>query len=163
MIFVKECVMLREEAGESMSIVTFCGHSETGIGEEIRQRLYRTVEQEIQNGADLFYLGGYGYFDRMAAGVVRELKKKYPHIKSVLVLAYLNREVDMEYYDETIYPPLENTPPRYAISKRNEWLAANADTVIAYVIYSWGGAAKTLRYAQRKHKRIVNLAEGAAE
>ena len=99
----------------------------------------------------------------MAAGVVRELKKKYPHIKSVLVLAYLNREVDMEYYDETIYPPLENVPPRYAISKRNEWLVAQADTVIAYVAYSWGGAAKTLRYAQRKHKRIVNLAEGAAE
>ena len=163
MIFAKECVMLSEEAGDSMSIVTFCGHNEAGIGEEIRQRLYRTVEQEIQNGADLFYLGGYGCFDRMAAGVVRELKKKYPHINSVLVLAYLNREVDMEYYDETIYPPLENTPPRYAISKRNEWLAANADTVIAYVIYSWGGAAKTLRYAQRKHKRIVNLAEGAAE
>ena len=163
MIFAKECVMLSEEAGDSMSIVTFCGHNEAGIGEEIRQRLYRTVEQEIQNGADLFYLGGYGYFDRMAAGVVRELKKKYPHIKSVLVLAYLNREVDMEYYDETTYPPLENTPPRYAISRRNEWVVAQADTVIAYVIYSWGGAAKTLRYAQRKHKRIVNLAEGAAE
>ena len=142
----------------SMSVVTFCGHSETGIGEEIRQMFYRTVEQKIQNGADLFYLGGYGYFDRMAAGAVWELKKKYPHIKSVLVLAYLNLEVDMEYYDETIYPPLENTPPRYAISKRNEWLAANADTVIAYVIYSRGGAAKTLRYAQRMHKRIINLA-----
>ena len=158
MIFTKECVMLREEAGDGMSIVTFCGHNEAGIGEENRQMLYRTVEQEIQNGADLFYLGGYGYFDRMAAGVVRELKKKYPHIKSILVLAYLNREVDMEYYDETTYPPLENTPPRYAISKRNEWLVAQADTVIAYVIYSWGGAAKTLRYAQRKHKRIINLA-----
>ena len=141
-----------------MSVVTFCGHNEAAIGEEIRQRLYCAVEREIQNGADLFYLGGYGHFDRMAAGVVRELKKKYPHIKSVLVLAYLNREVDMEYYDETTYPPLENTPPRYAISKRNEWLVAQADTVIAYVAYSWGGAAKTLRYAQRKHKRIINLA-----
>ena len=155
--------MLREEAGDSMSVVTFCGHNEAGIGEEIRQRLYRTVEQEIQNGADLFYLGGYGCFDRMAAGIVRELKKKYPHIKSVLVLAYLNREVDMKYYDETTYPPLENTPPRYAISKRNEWLAANADTVIAYVTYSWGGAAKTLRYAERKQKWIINLAEEPAE
>ena len=160
MIFAKECVMLSEEAGDSMSIVTFCGHNEAGIGEEIRQRLYRTVEQEIQNGADLFYLGGYGCFDRMAAGVVRELKKKYPHIKSVLVLAYLNREVDMEYYDETIYPPLENVPPRYAISKRNEWLVAQADTVIAYVTHGWGGAAKTLRYAERKHKCIIELGEG---
>ena len=163
MIFVKECAMLSEEAGDGMSIVTFCGHNEAGIGEEIRQMLYRTVEQEIQNGADLFYLDGYGYFDRMAAGVVWELKKKYPHIKSILVLAYLNREVDMTYCDETTYPPLENTPPRYAISKRNEWLVAQADTVIAYVSYSWGGATKTLQFAKRKHKRIINLAEEPGE
>lgn len=78
-----------------MSIVTFCGHNEMNIGEEVRQRLIRTVEQEIQNGADTFYLGGYGHFDTMAACVVWELKKKYPHIKSFLVLAYLNREVDI--------------------------------------------------------------------
>lgn len=158
MIFAKECVMLREEAGDSVSIVTFCGHNEAAIGEEIWTRPYRAVEREIQNGADTFYLGGYGHFDRMAAGVVRELKKKYPHIKFVLVLAYLNREVEMTYYDETTYPPLENTPPRYAISKRNEWLVAQADTVIEYVTHGWGGAAKTLRYAQRKHKRIINIA-----
>ena len=94
----------------------------------------------------------------LAARVVWELKKQYPHIKSILVLAYLNREADMKYYDETTYPPLENTPSRYAISKRNEWLAANADTIIAYVVYSWGGAAKTLQFAKRKRKRIINLA-----
>ena len=71
-----------------MGIVTFFGHNEIGIGEEIRARLYSVVEQEIQNGADTFYLGGYGHFDTMAAAVVWELKKKYPHIRSILVLAY---------------------------------------------------------------------------
>ena len=34
-----------------------------------------------------------------------------------------------------------------------------ADLVIAYVMYSWGGAAKTLEYAKRKKKTIINLAE----
>ena len=138
---------------------TFCGHNEIGIGEEVRERLYSVVEQEIQNGADIFYLGGYGHFDTMAAKVVWELKRKYPHIRSILVLAYLNREVDMKYYDETTYPPLENVPLRFAISKRNEWMAAQADTVIAYVTHGWGGAAQTLQYARRKHKRIINLGE----
>ena len=33
-----------------------------------------------------------------------------------------------------------------------------ADTVIAYVRYD-GGAAKTLAYAKRKQKNIINLAE----
>lgn len=138
---------------------TFCGHNEIGIGEDIKNRLYSVVEQEIQNGADIFYLGGYGHFDTMAAKAVWELKKKYPHIRSVLVLAYLNREVDIKYYDETTYPPLENVPLRFAISKRNEWMAAQADTVIAYVTHGWGGAAQTLQYAHKKHKRIINLGE----
>ena len=143
--------------------VTFCGHSDCYENDEIRQRLYKTVETEILNGADLFYLGGYGHFDSMAARVVWELKKKYPHIQSVLVLAYLNREVDMKYYDGTTYPPLENTPLRYAISKRNEWLVEQADTVIAYVDHGWGGAAQTLRFAKRKHKTIINIAEEATK
>ena len=34
----------------------------------------------------------------------------------------------------------------------------SADLVIAYVQYSWGGAAKTLEYAKRKKKTIINLA-----
>lgn len=57
------------------------------------------------------------------------------------------------------YPPLENTPLRYAISRRNEWMTAEADTVIAYVTHGWGGAAQTLQFAKRKHKRIINLGE----
>ena len=146
-----------------MSTVTFCGHNEMNIGVDIRERLYRTVEQEIQNGADTFYLGGYGQFDYIAARVTWELKTRYPHIKSILVLAYLNREVDMKYYDETTYPPLENTPLRYAISRRNEWMTAEADTVIAYVTHGWGGAAQTLQFAKRKHKSIINIAEEATK
>ena len=58
-------------------------------------------------------------------------------------------------YDETVYPPLESVPKRYAISRRNEWMVRESDIVIAYVIRGFGGAAKTLEYAQRKKKRIV--------
>ena len=143
--------------------VTFCGHGDCYENDEIRQLLYETVEAAIINGAELFYLGGYGHFDSMAARVVWELKKKYPHIQSVLVLAYLNREVDMKYYDGTTFPPLESTPLRFAISKRNEWMAEQADTVIAYVDHDWGGAAQTLQFAKRKHKTIINIAEEATK
>ncbi len=33
-----------------------------------------------------------------------------------------------------------------------------ADLVVAYVDHEWGGAYKTLSYAKKKCKRIINLA-----
>ena len=58
-------------------------------------------------------------------------------------------------YDGTVYPPLESVPRRFAISRRNEWMVQESDTVVAYVTHGWGGAAKTLDYARRKNRRII--------
>lgn len=119
----------------------------------------KTLETLILRGADDFLLGGYGGFDQYAASVVRELKQSYPHIRSTLVLSYLDRKVDATKYDCTTYPPLEKVPKRFAISKRNEWMVNEADTVVAYVTHDWGGAATTLAYARRKKKEIISYAE----
>ena len=135
--------------------VTFCGHKDTYDDGTIRTWLTETVESLIQRGADLFYLGGYGGFDRLAASVVWDLKQKYAQIQSILVLPYLDRQMDARCYDGTTYPPLESVPRRFAISKRNEWMVRSADVVVGYVIYSWGGASKTLAYAKRKKKEII--------
>ena len=136
-------------------IVTFCGHREVHEPEKVKGWLEEVVDRLIHEGADTFYLGGYGQFDAMAASVVREKKERYPQIRSVLVLPYLDRVVDACTYDDTLYPPLENVPRRYAISKRNEYIVDNADVVIAYVVYGFGGASKMLQYAEKKRKRIV--------
>lgn len=32
-----------------------------------------------------------------------------------------------------------------------------ADAVVAYVTHSWGGAAATLQYVERKNKRIIRV------
>lgn len=136
-------------------IVTFCGHREVQKTETVWKWLYETVEELIMEGADCFFLGGYGQFDSMAADVVRELQGKYPHIRSVLVLPYLDREYDASGYDESVYPPLEKVPRRYAISRRNEYMIDNADVIVAYVVYGFGGASKTLKYAESKQKRIL--------
>ncbi len=60
----------------------------------------------------IFLLGGYGRFDMISAMTVKELKKKYPHITSTLVIPYLTREYDLSLYDDSVYPPLENVPKR---------------------------------------------------
>ena len=146
-----------------MSVVTFCGHGDFYGDEDVKRWLRETVETLILRGADDFLLGGYGGFDACAASVVWALKKKYPTIRSTLVLPYLDRTVDASKYDGTLYPPLENVPRRYAISRRNEYMVNEADIVVAYVTHGWGGAATTLAYAKRKKKEIINYAGTSAD
>lgn len=136
--------------------VTFCGHRYVG-DDGVRAWLEECVEGLIAEGADRFYLGGYGEFDRMAASVVWKIKETYPHIESVLVLAYLDRKVNAGLYDRTMYPPLERVPKCFAISRRNEYMVELSDVVVAYVLMDGGGAAATCRYAARRGKRIVIL------
>ena len=139
-------------------IVTFCGHSQVTDSKSVRTWLYKIIEDLIGKGADIFYLGGYGDFDSLCASVVRELKKTYPHIKSILVLPYLDKYFDTAGYDETLYPPLESTPRRYCILKRNLWMVENTDVVISYIDHDWGGAVKTYNHAKRKGKQVINYA-----
>ena len=138
--------------------VTFCGHAEISEPEAVKRWLRETVSLLIAQGADTFFLGGYGAFDLMAASVLQELKLQYPEIKSVLALAYLNQTIDKGLYDETTFPPLEFVPKRYAIRKRNEFMVQWSDVIVAYVCWPLGGAAATLQYARRKRKRILSYA-----
>ena len=123
--------------------VTFCGHSQIWKREEVEKWLFNVTKKLIQQGATTFYLGGYGAFDSLAASVLRELKKGYPQIELILVLAYLNAERNTSGYDSTVYPPLEAVPRRFAITHRNRWMVDVADVVVAYVLHDWGGAATT--------------------
>lgn len=140
-------------------IVTFCGHKDDIYKKDTEEKLYEILEELIKKGANEFLLGGYGSFDSLAAVTVRNLKKKYPDIKSVLVIPYINRECDEFLYDCSWYPDLENVPKRFAISKRNECMVNKSDVVVAYVQYGYGGALNTLEYAKRKGKEIINLAK----
>ena len=139
--------------------VTFCGHSTLGEPAAVRRWLAETADALIAEGADTFYLGGYGMFDEAAAGVMRACKAAHPHIRLALILPYLDSKLSTDGFDETIYPPLETVPKRYAIVHRNRWMVENADVVVAYVTHDHGGAAKTLAHAIRKKKRVINGAE----
>ena len=140
-------------------MVTFCGHREVQEPEKVWKWLYETVAGLIQEGADCFYLGGYGGFDRMALSAVNKAKEAHPGVRAILVHPYLDRSMDLDAYDGSIYPPLEKVPRRYAISRRNRWMVDQADVVAAYVIHEWGGAATTLRYAEAKKKVIIRFGD----
>lgn len=116
-----------------------------------------------EHGVNVFYVGNNGQFDHLVAAVLRELKSRNPQISYSIVLAYLperEKEYNQLSYTETIYPEgLEYTPPRFAISKRNQWMVQQSDYVIAYVEHSIGGAAQFTEHARKKHKTVINLAD----
>ena len=145
--------------------ITFCGHSNFSFDTMVKEKLKALLLQKIRkNPTCKFYLGGYGNFDSLCLSILKEIKADFPNIELLFITPYLNNEYSkLEtaklYYDGIIYPPLENVPPRFCISRRNEWMVDEADFVIAFVKYSWGGAAKTLEYAKRKKVGFFNLAE----
>jgi len=149
-----------------MGVCTFCGHGHIyGEYEAAKEKCFTAVENLIKSGTiDCFLIGNYGGFDNLAASVCLALKKQYPHISVNLVLPYYRPHLD-EYdkeryarFDSVITPELEETPHRFRITKANEYMVDQADTVIAYVRYD-GGAAKTLSYAKRRKKQIIKLCE----
>lgn len=96
------------------------------------------------------------YSEGRAKHIVEYINK---HIRSVLILPYLEKKIDMKKYDETIYPDLESVPKRYAIVHRNRWMVEKSDILIAYVTHNWGGAAKMLEYAEQKKKVIYKYSD----
>ena len=135
-------------------IVTFCGHRQVEDQAQVKKWLQEEVGELLEQGAQTFYLGGYGAFDEMAAAVLREYKRQGVPLTMWLVLAYPDGTKDAAGYDGTVYPPLETVPRRYAITRRNRWMAEMADVVVGYVLHGWGGAAAMLQYARRQKKKI---------
>ena len=146
-------------------IITFFGHSNCLFNDDIKKQLKNILLDEIiKNPTCKFYLGGYGDFDSLCLRTLRELKKEFQDIELIFITPYLDNnysklEFAKYHYDDVIFPPLESVPRKFAILKRNEWMVEEADLVIAYVMYSWGGAAKALEYTKRKKKRIINIAK----
>lgn len=145
-----------------MSSCTFFGHQI--INNDIKELLMCQIENLItEYGVNVFYVGNNGQFDDLVAEVLRKLKSRNPQISYSIVLAYLpekKQKYNQLSYTETIYPEgLEYTPPRFAISKRNQWMVQQSDYVIAYVEHSFGGAAQFTEYARKKHKTVINLAD----
>lgn len=149
-------------------IITFIGHSSLYDGMNLSEKI-RDVILTNANAQEklLFYCGGYGDFDNICAKVCRSIRDEKVDSEVIFVTPYITEVqqkkikylLDGNLYDSTIYPPLENVLPRFAISKRNEWMIDVADLVIAYVKFSYGGAYKSLEYARKKQKHVINLAE----
>ena len=148
----------------TQKICTFAGHSKIYGDDTTKERLKKEIKNLIENyGVNTFYNGGKGQFDWLCAECVKELKNDYPFIKSYLILAYMPGkknpfdEDSYKRFDDNLYSEIEKVPPKFAIIKRNEWMADKSDFLIAYVDHNWGGAYSILEYAKRKKKNVKML------
>lgn len=145
-----------------MAACTFFGHRECPdtIQAELKKLLIHLIEEQCVN---VFYAGHQGAFDRIVRNTLHELTSHYPHIKYYIILAYMPKtpnEYDDIDYTRTLLPDgIETVPKRFAISWRNKWILRQADCVVTYVTYSWGGAAKFAEMATRQKKHVINLSK----
>ncbi len=148
-----------------MMIVTFCGHAQFQGSEECEQKILNILEETVGEQRADMYLGGYGGFDRFAYTCCKKYQERHPKISLVFITPYLTVAYQKNHlcfqeqrYDMILYPEIEDKPKRYAICYRNQYMVEKADCVVAYVTHHRGGAYATYRYAKRKGKKILNLA-----
>ena len=66
----------------------FIGHRDTIVLND--DMIIETVEKLIVGGINRFLNGGMGAFDWKCARIVYDLKQKYPHVRSDIVIPYLS-------------------------------------------------------------------------
>ncbi|MBM6887468.1 hypothetical protein [Pseudoflavonifractor phocaeensis] len=148
-----------------MGICFFIGHREAG--DELLPALTAAVERHItEYGVTSFMVGRYGNFDKMAARVVIDAKKRHPEVTLTLLLPYhpFDRPIPVPVgFDGTFYPPgMETVPKRAAIIKANYYMADHSSHLIAYAWHPASNARDLVEYAQTREKKgkihVENLA-----
>lgn len=116
-----------------------------------------------------FLIGRNGDFDQCVASTVHKVKKNYRDDNSELILVlpyetqeYLNNVDGFEnYYDEIIFSHKASIAyPKAAIQIRNREMVDRANLIISFIEKNFGGAYKTIEYAKKQNKAIINIAEG---
>ena len=114
-----------------------------------------------------FLIGRDGEFDLLASAAIKRAIREYGYGNThfTLVLPYMkaeylyNEKEYLGYYDEVeICAESADAHPKSAIQIRNRSLVDRSDLVVCCIQHKSGGAYKTLQYAEKQDKHIINLA-----
>lgn len=149
----------------------FFGHRKTDETEELKRRLYETIERLItEEKVDTFLFGSKSRFNSLCHTAVTEIKQKYPYIKRIYVRAeYPDIDEDyrdylLESYEDTYYPEKIRGSGRAAYVERNcEMINKSRFCVIYYCGQKYpksgrSGTKIALDYAEKHSKIIINTA-----
>lgn len=135
----------------------------------IAYQLEQTVIMLIQAGIRFFGAGGARGFDTLAAQTILKLRRKYPHIKLILVLPCLSqtqgwRDEDIKVYEsiKTAADKVTYTSEKYTqgcMHKRNRHLVDHSSICVCYLTEDRGGTAYMVNYAKKQGLKVINLAD----
>ena len=134
---------------------TFFGHRDAP--NHIKSALKDAILKCINAGVTQFYVGNNGNFDFLAQCLLRQMSKEHS-IKYSIALSYINEKAIAGDQEATIFPEgLELVPPRFAISKRNDWLLSCCSVVIAYSSHKPSNSQKWIEKAQKRGLNVIML------
>ena len=149
--------------------VSFFGHRTIDCGTEIEYRLDKLLHDLITQKEYIdFLIGRDGEFDLLASAAIKRAIRSYDcgNTHFTLVLPYMkaeyrdNEKEYLYYYDEVeICPESAEAHPKSAIQIRNRNIVDRSDLVICCIRRKSGGAYKTIQYARKQGKKVINLAE----
>lgn len=146
-------------------ICSFFGHRKVELNKTIELQLKNIIIKLIHDGYKLFYFGGYGQFDKFCYNIVKSLQNEYSFIKKVFVRPYyaeLQTDIIDFYlkdYEECIYLQTSNNFGKLKIIYRNFAIIDKSNFIIFFVNKKSGGANQAYKYAKRKNKMSINLAD----
>ncbi len=149
--------------------VSFFGHKEIEKQIEMENRLDKLLHDLITQREYVdFLIGRDGEFDLLASAVIKRAIRSYGcgNTHFTLVLPYMkaeyhdNEQSYFNYYDEVeICSDSAEAHPKSAIQVRNRSIVDRSDLVICCIQHKSGGAYRTVQYAEKQGKKIVNIAD----
>ena len=153
----------------SFYTVSFFGHRYVECGTEIERRLDMLLHDLfMQKEYVEFLIGRDGDFDLLASAAIKRAVREngFGNTHFTLVLPYMkteyrdNEKEYLGYYDEVeICAESADAHPKAAIQIRNRNMIDRSDLVVCCIQHKSGGAYKTIQYAEKQDKHIINLAD----
>lgn len=152
--------------------VCFTGHRTIAADDlaDVRRGLYETVPALISDGFDTFICGGALGFDTEAAECVMSVRRRYPHVRLLLVLpcrdqtarwkshrALLRYRAAIGAADDVEY--ITDFYTDGCMLKRNRRMLELSSVCVAYMLTFSGGTGYTVRCAEKEGIRVINIAK----
>jgi len=167
---------------EEKKVCCFLGHRKIADTEQLRKKLYETIQKLIHcDNVGVFLFGSRSDFDKLCREVVAEFKEKYSYIHRIYIRAeyqYIDEMYEkylLQTCDETYYSQRAVNAGKAVYIQRNYELIDRADVCVVYYkdaylpperknrrndLFAYqpkSGTKTAYEYAQKKNKEIILL------